>query len=59
MQAGNAARTLATLALLAISCASSHAQNYFTSWPKGTSPQEVGERVAQHFVTSPHQYTHA
>ena len=29
---------------------------YFTNWPVGLSPQEVGKRVAEHFVTSPHQY---
>jgi unsaturated rhamnogalacturonyl hydrolase len=28
----------------------------FDSWPEGISPQEVGKRVAEHFVTSPHQY---
>jgi unsaturated rhamnogalacturonyl hydrolase len=28
----------------------------FTNWPAGLSPQEVGKRVAEHFVTSPHQY---
>ena len=28
--------------------------NYFTDWPAGTSPQEVGKRVAEHFVTTPH-----
>ncbi len=32
-------------------------QSYFTSWPEGTSPQEVGKQLAEHFVTSPHQYT--
>lgn len=32
-------------------------ENYFNNWPAGTSPQEVGKRVAEHFVTSPHQYT--
>ena len=31
--------------------------DYFTNWPKGASPQEVGKKVAEHFVTSPHQYT--
>ena len=31
--------------------------NYFTDWPAGTAPQEVGKRLAYHFVTSPHQYT--
>src|SRR5882757_1041663 len=29
---------------------------YFTNWPAGLSPQEVAKRVAEHFVTSPHQY---
>ncbi len=29
--------------------------SYFGDWPAGTSPQEVGKRVAEHFVTSPHQ----
>jgi unsaturated rhamnogalacturonyl hydrolase len=24
------------------------------NWPAGTSPQEVGKRVAEHFVTTPH-----
>jgi unsaturated rhamnogalacturonyl hydrolase len=38
---------------------SARAQNaphtkYFTSWPAGTSPEEVGKRVAEHFVTNPH-----
>ena len=31
--------------------------DYFSNWPKGSSPQEVGKRVAEHFVASPHQYT--
>jgi len=26
------------------------AQSYFTNWPAGTSPQEVGKRVAENFV---------
>jgi hypothetical protein len=30
---------------------------YFINWPSGVSPQEVGKRVAEHFVLSPHQYT--
>lgn len=29
----------------------------FSDWPAGTSPQEVGKLLAEHFVTSPHQYT--
>ncbi len=29
-------------------------QDYFANWPAGTSPQEVGKRVAERFVVSPH-----
>ena len=32
-------------------------QNYFSNWPEGRSPEDVGKRLADHFVTSPHQYT--
>jgi len=31
-------------------------QDYFSNWPPGRSPQEVGKALADHFVTSPHQY---
>ncbi len=30
--------------------------DYFTDWPAGLSPKEIGKLVAEHFVTSPHQY---
>ena len=30
-------------------------QEYFSNWPPGVSPQEVGKRVAEHFIPSPHQ----
>jgi rhamnogalacturonyl hydrolase YesR len=30
--------------------------NYFGNWPAGRSPQEVGKRVAEHFVPAAHQY---
>src|SRR5205823_4950031 len=30
---------------------SAGAQSYFINWPAGTSPQEVGKRVAENFVT--------
>ncbi len=30
-------------------------QDYFSNWPAGSSPQEVGKRLAEHFITSPHQ----
>ena len=29
--------------------------DYFSNWPAGSTPQDVGKRVAEHFVTSPHQ----
>ena len=29
-------------------------QNYFTDWPQGAAPEEVGKRVAERFVSSPH-----
>jgi len=32
-------------------------QDYFGNWPEGRSPQDVGKHLAEHFVTSPHQYT--
>jgi unsaturated rhamnogalacturonyl hydrolase len=32
-------------------------QDYFSNWPEGRSPRDVGKRLAEHFVTSPHQYT--
>jgi unsaturated rhamnogalacturonyl hydrolase len=50
---------LAALALmLALSSTIASAQqDYFSNWPEGRSPQDVGKRVAEHFVTSPHQYT--
>ncbi len=54
---GQLAPLFATAALAFATTA--HAQNssYFADWPKGTSPQEVGKLVSEHFVTSPHQYT--
>ena len=36
-------------------CSTAQRKDYFSNWPAGTSPQEVGKRVAEHFVTSPHQ----
>ena len=36
-------------------CSTAQQKDYFSNWPAGTSPQEVGKRVAEHFVTSPHQ----
>lgn len=46
----------ATILLLSTCTISAAAQqDYFSNWPQGDSPQEVGKRVAEHFVTSPHQ----
>ncbi len=52
----------AALALLlpaaAITVAAQTAQqDYFSNWPQGRSPQEIGKAVAEHFVTSPHQHS--
>lgn len=40
---------------LAICHQSSAQVKEFTDWPPGTSPAEVGKRVAEHFIASPHQ----
>ena len=48
---------LAALALAAALPALAQNGDYFSNWPKGDSPQEVGKSLAEHFVTSPHQYT--
>ncbi len=31
-------------------------QDYFSNWPAGHSPQEIGKALAEHFVSSPHQH---
>src|SRR5580692_12209610 len=47
---------VALAALLPIGAVDAAAQqDYFANWPAGISPQEVGKRVAEHFITSPHQ----
>jgi rhamnogalacturonyl hydrolase YesR len=33
------------------------AQREFSNWPAGTSPKEIGKRVAERFLESPHQLT--
>ncbi len=32
-------------------------QDYFSNWPPGRSPREIGKAVAEHFATSPHQHS--
>jgi unsaturated rhamnogalacturonyl hydrolase len=49
-------RIIATAVVLTSATAFAPAQqDYFSNWPQGASPQEVGKRVAEHFITSPHQ----
>ncbi len=43
------------LLLLALVLTAGAQQDYFSNWPAGFAPQEVGKRVAEHFVTSAHQ----
>lgn len=45
--------TLVLGATQAVSAQPSQLEN----WQSSSAPQELGKRVAQHFVTSPHQYT--
>jgi unsaturated rhamnogalacturonyl hydrolase len=42
------------LLILTLTLPAAAQTNYFTDWPAGTSPAEVGKRVAEHFVISPH-----
>jgi unsaturated rhamnogalacturonyl hydrolase len=50
--------TLFAPLILALTLSASAQDNtHFSNWPAGVSPQEVGKRVAEHFVSSPHQYT--
>jgi rhamnogalacturonyl hydrolase YesR len=55
----NAVLKLAALGLLLPAAAMPIAaqQDYFSNWPAGCSPQEVGKALAEHFVTSPHQHS--
>ena len=43
-----------SLSLATCSLGAQTPQSYFTNWPAGLSPQDVGKRVAEHFVPSPH-----
>jgi len=55
----NALLKIAALALLFPSAATPvlAQTDYFSNLPEGSSPQEVGKRLAEHFVTTPHQGT--
>jgi unsaturated rhamnogalacturonyl hydrolase len=53
----NVRLSIAVLALLlpAPAAVAQTQSDFFSNWPAGDSPQEVGKRLAEHFVTSPHQ----
>ena len=58
----NLRRTNLLVSVFALGClapsgsvTASAQQDYFSNWPAGTAPREVGKRVAEHFLTSPHQ----
>ena len=44
---------MATFAAL-LSVGTTHQPEEFTNWPAGTSPSEIGKRVAERFVATPH-----
>ncbi|MGA3345540.1 MAG: glycoside hydrolase family 88 protein [Terracidiphilus sp.] len=50
----NRALLLSLLTFSLTVTASAQGVDYLANWPKGSSPQEVGKRVAEHFVASPH-----
>lgn len=47
--------TLIILVSAAAATAQSSVKKIFSNWPAGTSPQEIGKRVAEHFASSTHQ----
>lgn len=42
------------LPLLVLASTGAFAQSYFSRWPKGTSPTEIGTRVTERFIVTPH-----
>jgi unsaturated rhamnogalacturonyl hydrolase len=52
-----AAGLLAFSLIACVAAAGQTAKDYFSDWPPGMSPLEVGRALAEHFVTSPHQYS--
>ena len=47
-------KSLLLAALLFMGMQNAFSQSEFKHWPKGTSPKEVGKRISEHFVESPH-----
>lgn len=48
-------RIISTVLITSAAASAMAQQDYFSNWPQGAVPQEVGKRVAEHFITSPHQ----
>jgi unsaturated rhamnogalacturonyl hydrolase len=48
---------LGGLGIAGSSVAGAQPDNNLNNWPAGVSPREVGKALAEHFVTSSHQYT--
>ena len=46
--------TICVISMAAIFAQTAQAQGNFDSWPKGSSPKEIGKRVAERFVATPH-----
>ena len=46
-------RWLSAMALALFTCAGFAQNKYFADWPAGTSPAEVGKRVAERFIPTP------
>lgn len=46
--------SLIAAALLVCSVSSAQNKTDLKNWPKGFSPQEVGQRIADHFIATPH-----
>ena len=56
----NVVLKVAVLSLLfpAAAATVSAQQDYFSNWPAGRSPQEVGKALAEHFILTPHTPNH-
>ena len=50
----NKFKCLLLAAVVLQSAVAVQAQDGLKNWPKGTSPQEVGKRIAERFIASPH-----
>jgi unsaturated rhamnogalacturonyl hydrolase len=46
--------TLAVFISVIVNAQTKNEISNFKNWPKGSSPQEIGKRVADHFVATPH-----